>query len=218
MFALASNPSQALLTNAKTGATGVAAGPSEKSISIPLGPEKCISIPLGIVVRRAPGVTAWVKWTWTAIAVLPGAGPADWREIARDGEAIEYHAATVTLELFRTDTEAYLSGLSTREPAIYVVMRDGARDHPEVVLATVSPYDAQDYADSGDEMIDKVAMPQGLVDWIKTFISQHHEDEVFIKRKRDKHRIDGAQDGVGDARIHQVSDVYRAPRKIEVMQ
>jgi hypothetical protein len=159
-----------------------------------------------------------VKWTWNTIAVLPGAGPADWREIARDGETIEYHAATVTLELFRTDTEAYLSGLSTREPAIYVVMRDGARDHPEVVLATVSPYDAQDYADSGDELIDKVAMPVGLIDWIKTFITQHHEDEVFIKRKRDKHRFDGVQDGVGDARIVQVSDVYRAPRKVWVAQ
>ena len=147
--------------NAKTGATGVAIGSSEKSISIPLG----------IVVRRAPGLTRWVKWTWNAVAVLPGAGPADWHEIARDGAAVEYHAATVTLELFRTDTEAYLSGLSTREPAIYVVMRDrpeaNLSDHPEVVLATVSPYDAQDYADSGDEMIDKVAMPAGLIDWIK---------------------------------------------------
>ena len=177
-----------------------------------------ISIPLGIVIRRAPGVTRWAKWVWKVVTVLPGAGPADWREISRDGEAIDYHAATLELELFRTDTEAYLSGLSTREPAVYVVMREGDAAFPEVVLATVSPFDAQDYADSGEEMIEKVAMPAGLMTWIRGFVDLHHEDEVFIKRKRNRHRTDGAQDGVGDKRIAQDCDVYRSPRRQFVEQ
>ena len=34
---------------------------------------------------------------------------------------------------------------------------------------------------------------------------------VFIKRKRDKKRIDLREDGKGDERIRQVADVYRAP-------
>lgn len=169
-------------------------------------------MPLGIVIRRQPGVTRWASHVWQAVAVLPGAGPADWKEMRRDGEAVEYHAATLPLDLFRTDTEGYLHGLSAKTPAIYVVMRPSEGDAPlDMVLATASPYEAQDYADTGEELVEKVPMPEGLVAWIRDFIERHHEDEVFIKRRRDKKRIDLKEDGIGDARIRQVADVYRAP-------
>ncbi|MGC1504464.1 MAG: DUF3305 domain-containing protein [Sulfitobacter sp.] len=173
-------------------------------------------MPLGIVIRRVPGVTRWASHVWKAVAVLPGAGPAKWKELRRDGDAVEYHAATLPLELFRTDTEAYLHGLSAKMPAIYVVMRDTGGDHPlDLVLATASPYEAQDYADTGEELVEKVPMPEGLIAWIRDYVEQHHEDEVFIKRRRDKSRVDRKEDGIGDARIRQTADVYRAPSSKE---
>lgn len=169
-------------------------------------------MPLGIVIRRVPGVTRWVQHVWKAVAVLPGAGEARWKELRRDGDTIEYHAATLTLELHRTDTEAYLHGLSAKVPSIYVVMRDSETDDPlDMVLATASPYEAQDYADTGEELVEKVPMPEGLVAWIRDFVELHHEDEVFVKRRRDKTRVDKREDGIGDARIRQAADVYRAP-------
>lgn len=175
-------------------------------------------MPLGIVIRRVPGVTRWASHVWQAVAVLPGAGPADWKEMRRDGEAIEFHAATLPLELFRTDTEAYLHGLSANQPAIYVVMRQSETDHPlDVVLVTASPYEAQDYADTGEELVEKVPMPEGLVAWIRDYVEEHHEDEVFIKRRRDKRRVDLKEDGIGDARIRQTADVYRAPIRKETV-
>lgn len=174
--------------------------------------QKTISIPLGIVIRKVPGVTRWVDHVWKAVAVLPGAGEADWKELRRDDETVEFHAATVPLELFRTDTEAYLHGLSAKIPSIYVVMREAESARPfDVVLATASPYEAQDYADTGEELVEKVPMPEGLVAWIRDYIELHHEDEVFVKRRRNKTRVDLKEDGVGDARIRQTSDVYRAP-------
>ena len=180
--------------------------------------QKSVSIALGIVIRKVPGVTRWVEHVWKVVAVLPGAGPENWKVLRRDGEAIEYHAATVPLELFRTDTEAYLHGLSTKIPSIYVVMRDGVGVDPlDVVLATASPYEAQDYADTGEELVEKVPMPEGLVAWIRDYIDEHHEDEVFVKRRRDKSRIDLTENGIGDARIRQVSDVYRAPSAKETV-
>ncbi len=180
-----------------------------------------ISMPLGIVIRKSPGVTGWAKWVWKAVAVLPGAGPADWHELRREGEVVEYHAATVTLELFRSEAEAYLTGISTRSPSIYVVLRDStdpeAAQDVEVLLATASPYEAQDYADSGEEIIELVPMPDSLINWIKAFINVHYQPEKFIKRRRKNARVDLVEDGVGDARITQLSDVYRAPgpRKTE---
>jgi hypothetical protein len=180
--------------------------------------QKSVSIPLGIVIRKVPGVTRWVDHVWKAVAVLPGAGPAHWKELRRDGDVIEYHAATVPLELFRTDTEAYLHGLSTKIPAIYVVMRESEGADPlDVVLATASPYEAQDYADTGEELVEKVPMPEGLVAWIRDYVEQHHEDEVFIKRRRDKSRVDREENGIGDSRIRQTSDVYRAPSAKETV-
>lgn len=175
-------------------------------------------MPLGIVIRRVPGVTRWVKHVWKASAVLPGAADASWKELRRDGEAVEFHAATVPLELFRTDTEAYLHGLSAKEPSIYVVMRESAGNDPlEVVLATASPYEAQDYADTGEELVEKVPMPEGLIAWIRDYVTAHHEHEEFVKRRRDKTRVDLKQDGIGDARIRQTADVYRAPVKPEAI-
>ncbi len=175
-------------------------------------------MPLGIVIRRVPGVTRWAKHVWKAVAVLPGAGDVKWKELRRDGETVEYHAATLPLELFRTDTEAYLHGLSTKVPSIYVVMREGeGKDPLDFVLATASPYEAQDYADTGEELVEKVPMPEGLVAWIRDYVNLHHEDEVFIKRRRNKSRVDTKEDGIGDARIRQTADVYRAPSAKETI-
>ena len=175
-------------------------------------------MPLGIVVRRVPGVTRWAAFVWKAVAVLPGAAQADWKLLREDGEAVEYHAATLPLELFRTDTESYLHGRSAKVPSIYVVMRPSDGDHPlEMTLVTASPYEAQDYADTGEELVEKVPMPEGLVAWIRDYVELHHEDEVFIKRRRDKARVDRKEDGIGDARIRQVADGYRAPSTKETL-
>jgi len=172
---------------------------------------------MGVVVRRVPGVTKWAPYHWRAVAVLPGAGPADWRELRRDGTAVEYHAATLPLDLHGADTEAYLQGITADPPSLYVVLRDtGQPDGPplDVVLVTASPFEAQDYCDSGEEIVEKVPMPEGLVAWIRDFVTSFHREEAFVKRKRDRARIDLVDDGIGDARIIQTADVYRAPGSV----
>ncbi len=177
-----------------------------------------VSVPLGIVIRKSPSASRWVQWTWKPVSVLPGAADANWQAMRQEGDCVEYHAATVPLELWRTDTEAYLTGLAAEVPSIGVVMReiDGGSDAPplEVLLVTASPYEVQDYADSGEEILELVPMPEGLVALIRDFINEHHvEDEPFKKRKRDKKRVDLFEDGRGDVRVSQMSDVYRAPKQ-----
>ncbi len=174
------------------------------------------TLPLGIVVRRTPGVTRWAKWAWTVSAVLPGAGPATWRELRREGDAVEFHAATLPLTLYSTDTEAYKVSLGSKLPGVVVVLRDAtAPDAPmpfEPVIVTASAYEGQDYMDSGDGLIELVPMPSGLIAWIEDFVAAHHVEVPFIKRKRDHKRVDLVEDGKGDPRVRQASDVYRAPR------
>ena len=179
------------------------------------------TIPVGVVMRRSAGVTRWVQWAWKAVDILPGAGAADWKPLRADGDVSEFHAGTRPLTLYRSDTEAYVHELGSREPSVYVVLRRraAAGDLPlELVLVTASPYEAQDYEDSGEDIVEKVAMPQGMREWVRSYIARHHEEEAFIKRRRDRAKVDGDQDGIGDARINQTTDVYRAPTRKDFVQ
>ncbi len=177
------------------------------------------SMPVGVVVRRTPGVTRWAKWHWRAVAVLPGAEPADWREMRREGEAVEYHAGTLMIDLYAADTEAYVEALTAQEPSVYVVLRNSETPGRafDLLLATASPYEAQDYTDSGEEIVERVPMPPALRAWLEDFVRHHHAPEEFVKRKRDKKRIDLKEDGKGDPRIRQLADVYRAPTQKKVI-
>jgi predicted phage terminase large subunit-like protein len=51
--------------------------------------ERTAELPLGVVIRKQPGVTRWAKWVWRPVGVLPGAPDADWRELRREGEALD---------------------------------------------------------------------------------------------------------------------------------
>ena len=178
-------------------------------------PARYDSMPLGVVVRRTPGVTRWASWAWKAVAVLPAAAQADWRVLRREGNAVEYHAATPLLELHGAETDAYLHGLAARIPAIYVILRQSdAPDGPplDVLLVTASPYEAQDYADSGEEIIEKVPMPAAVMAWVQQFVDTHHIEEEFKKRRRDRTRTDKVEHSVGDPRVRKAADVYQAPQ------
>lgn len=173
-------------------------------------------MPVGVVVRRLPGVTRWAKWSWRAVSVLPGAAPAQWKLLREQEDgAAEFHAATVPLVLHRADAEAYQHGLEAREPSVYVIMRkDEAlpEDRPlDVLLVTASPYEAQDYTDSGEEIVERIPMPPGLVAWVREFTEQHYQPETFIKRQRQGVSERNSGNGIGDPRIPQLTDVYRAP-------
>ncbi len=177
--------------------------------------KRTATLPVGVVLRKQPGVTRWANWVWRVVGVLPGAGPANWREMRREGEAVEYHAATCELEVHRAETEAYLVALSNDPPSCYVVLRENedpdAEHEVEVFLVTANAFEAQDYLDSGEEIVEAVPMPPTLIGWLSDFVARHHKEEEFYKRKRDKVKTDRIDDGKGDARIRQTADVYRSP-------
>ena len=172
------------------------------------------AMPVGIVLRRTPGVTRWAAHAWRAVAILPGARDADWAELRRDGDAVEYHAATLPLELHGAETEAYVHGLAARVPCVYVVMRSpGSEGRPlDMVLITASPYEAQDYCDNGEDLVEKVPMTPGLAAWVQDFVEAFHKEEEFVKRRRDKKRVDLRQDGIGDPRVAKAADIYASPQ------
>ena len=177
--------------------------------------EVSATLQVGVVLRRTPGVTRWAKWAWKVTDVLPGAGPGQWRELRREGDWVEYHAATAPLTLHRTETEAYIPALANTPPLVWVILRMGDDDRPHVLTVTASAYEAQDYGDNGEDIVEPVPMPEGLAKWVDDFVRRHHRDEEFVKRKRRKHFEDQSEDGVGDSRVRQTADVYRTPKSLK---
>ncbi|QFS83953.1 hypothetical protein FIU97_14480 [Roseivivax sp. THAF40] len=181
--------------------------------SISFTDRKAASIPVGVIVERRPGVTRWVREIWQPRALLPNAPPADWRVLREDGGRIEYHAATVPLTLYRGEAEAYRISLSEPVPAAYVIMRPSARDgFPWYVhLVTASPHEAALFEQSGDELVEKVALPDDLIGWAGRWIEAHYREERFVKRKRRRAEGPEAETPLGDPRIAKPTDIYRAP-------
>jgi hypothetical protein len=164
-------------------------------IPIMVETERRISMPLGVVVERRELDNRWQRFAWRPVAVIPGAPPVtEWRELVRGERFVRWHAATLPLELHRTETEGYRANLSGKVPAIYVGLREqygGAHDYAPF-LVTASPYEAACYP---DDIVEPVPMPDGLIAWVQAFVDRHHVDEPFHKRKRDKPRPTGHDRG-----------------------
>jgi Protein of unknown function (DUF3305) len=152
--------------------------------------ERSIGMPLGVVLERRELDNRWQRFGWKSVAVIPGAPPVDqWRELVRGERFVRWHAATLPLELHRSETEAYRVNLSGRSPAVYVVLRNlepserTAGNDVGPFVVTASPYDAEGYME-GDDLVEAVPMPEGMIAWVQAFVERHHVDQPFEKRKR----------------------------------
>ena len=172
------------------------------------------ALPLGIVAERRKIDHPWQEYRWLPVAVIPGAGTCDeWIKIAEGADWAQFQIATLDTELFRKETEAYRVNLSNQRPCVYVVLRLAEEvDDPEVraVFATVSPYEAQDYLDTGEDIVEAVPMPDAMIAWVQKFIDTHHVDEPFKKRKRKDYKEEPLQFGKV---LHPVEERFYSARK-----
>lgn len=150
-----------------------------------------VVIPLGVIVERRKSTHPWGDWIWRPVAVFMNAPEGvSWVEIMRGDDFIRYHAGTLSLTLHRKETEALRLNLMLDEPELYVVLQeneDEASEFPyDPHVVTASPYEAQDFHDAGDNIIEKVAMPEGVAALIQAFVEEHHVEEKFKKRQRDE--------------------------------
>lgn len=173
------------------------------------------TLPVGIIAEKRRIAHPWQEFKWLPVAVIPGAGPVEeWVEVNSGEDFVRYHIGTLTVALFRNETEAYRTNLTNTRPSVYVVLREGEdEDEPEIraVFATVSPYEAQDHLDTGEDIVEAIPMPDDMVTWVQTFINDHHEDEPFKKRKRKDFKEEDRQFG---KELHEIEKRFFDPRKL----
>jgi len=144
--------------------------------------------PISVVVERRRIDNPWQDHSWRAVAILPGrTDVAPWTRIEQGPDFVRFLAGTADLELFRGETETYKYNLESPAPAVYVVLRHVDREPGlELFEATVCPGEAHAHADTGGDLVEAVAMPQPVLDWLADFVARHHVEKTHYKRTRDK--------------------------------
>jgi hypothetical protein len=148
---------------------------------------------ISVVIERRDAKSPWQDYLWRPIGVLPHAAPERGTRLAEGEGFAQYQSGSLELELFRGETEGYLTNLSQDPPVVFVVLRrsegtDGLPYQP--FLATVCPYEAMGYEQGGDDVIEGVPMPPEIMDWVREFVVRHHVDVPFQKRKNKRHQDD----------------------------
>jgi hypothetical protein len=146
------------------------------------------SIPVGVVVERTKGESRWSEFLWRPLSVLLGAPETPpWTKLSGDGERATYFAGTAAIELHRTETANYRGNLMIDEPLLWVVLRPSEGEMPYALLmVTADPAEGEAMTEAGNDLVETVPMPKAVQQAVADFVAEHHVEQTFAKRKRDR--------------------------------
>ena len=145
-------------------------------------------IPVGVVVERVKADSPWIDYLWRPTGVLPGQpDTAPWTKLAQDGDRTTFYAGPATIELYRTETTNYRDNLATAAPSLWVVLYPTNAEPPyEIYLVTADPAEGEAMTEAGSNIVEPVPMPDPIREQLAAFIAEHHVEQAFVKRKRDR--------------------------------
>jgi hypothetical protein len=143
---------------------------------------------VGVVLERRKAASPWTDYNWRPVAVLPGQPQAEpWTVLAIDGEAATFYAGAADLMLHRTETGQYRDNLASGAPSLWVALRTTGGEPPlRVVAVTADPAEGESFTQAGDDLVGAVPMPAAVRDMVEAFVVEHHVEQPFFKRERDR--------------------------------
>jgi hypothetical protein len=150
---------------------------------------------VGIIAERQPVDSPWADHRWRVTEVLPGPAQVEpWTVLADAAEGRRYFAGNAELLLFPLETESLKANIEGPAPAVYVFLRQAAAAPGMVLLgATVDAGEAGAHVDTGSDVVEAVAMPDGIAAWVAAFVAENHVERQSFKRRRERWgREDGA--------------------------
>jgi hypothetical protein len=143
-------------------------------------------ITVGVVVERRKAASPWIDFTWRPVSVLVGSPAASpWTPLSQDRESATFFAGAADIELHRTETGNYRDNLGSETPLLWVALRPTGVEPPyELFAVTADPAEGEAMTETGGDLVDVVAMPEAVRTQIAEFISVHHVERPFYKRKR----------------------------------
>lgn len=161
------------------------------------------SIEVGIVVERHKASSQWIDYVWRPAAAggVPQTKP--WTILSQDGDVATFYAGAATIELFKSATAQYRDNLAG-DQSLWVALRPTESDPPYSLLAvTADPSEGEAFSETGADLVDVVPLPDNVREAMIDFVAEHHVEQSFFKRKRDRAdpealaRRDPMKDGKG---------------------
>jgi hypothetical protein len=146
------------------------------------------SIPVGVVVERSKSASPWADFHWRPVRVLAGVPDTPpWTKLAEDSERATFYVGAAPIELHRTETAHYRDNLQMEPPLLWIILRPVERDPPyELAAVTADPAEGEGMTEAGSNIVEAVTMPEPLREAIAAFVAEHHIEQTFVKRKRDR--------------------------------
>ena len=143
---------------------------------------------IGVVIERRKAKSQWVDYVWRPLAALPGVPETPpWTVLEADDETTQFYAGSAELGLYRTDTSHYRDNLASGSPGLWVVLRPTGAEPPYRLLAvTADPSEGESFTQTGDDLVGPVPMPVPVREIVEAFVAEHHVEQMFHKRKRDR--------------------------------
>ena len=147
-----------------------------------------LRIPVSVVVERRKASSPWIDYVWRPLAVLAGQPEtAPWTLLSSDAEVTTYFAGNAEIELYRVETTYYRDNLQADPPLLWVALRPNDRDPPyDLFMVTANPAEGEALTEPATDLVDTVPMPDPIRDTLEAFVAEHHVEQVFHKRKRDR--------------------------------
>jgi uncharacterized protein DUF3305 len=146
------------------------------------------TISVGVLVERSKSASQWADVHWRPVGVLTGVPdtPA-WTKLSDDGERAMFYAGAAQIELYRTETANYRDNLRLETPLVWIILRPIEGDPPyELASVTADPAEGEAMTETGTNLVEAVVMPKPMQETIAAFVAEHHVEQVFVKRKRDR--------------------------------
>jgi Protein of unknown function (DUF3305) len=146
----------------------------------------CIRV--GVVVERRKAKSPWAEFLYRPIAVLAGvpAAPA-WTTISAEENLTTFYAGDAVIELHRTETTNYRDNLASGAPLLWVTLRPGPGAVAfELFSVTADPAEGEALTGAGNDLVESVPMPDAIQEIVQNFVAEHHVEQSFFKRERDR--------------------------------
>ena len=145
------------------------------------------TIPVGVVVDRIKAESQWIDYIWQPTAVLVGEPDAQpWTVLSGDNDRASYYAGSTSIDLYRSDTGNYRDNL-LGDSKLWVVLTPSESDPPySLFMVTADPTEGEAQTETGVNLVETVAMPDAVRAVLETFVAEHHVEQTFYKRKRDR--------------------------------
>jgi hypothetical protein len=149
-----------------------------------------VRIPVGVVVERRQTDSPWVDFVWRGVAVLPDEpDTTPWTVLREEHRTTLFYVGSATVDLYPSETARYLDNLASGSPSIWIVLAPAEGPWPYSIAAvTADPAEGEAFTEAGANLVEAVPMPEMLREVIESFITEHHVEREFFKRKR--RRID----------------------------